>query len=275
MSNNYKTGQSRIFITGGASGLGRALAERFAAAGYAVCIGDIHAERGEETLAALQQKTAAHFLACNVQREEDLQAAADWLREHWGGVDIVVNNAGVAAAGNIDALPLEDWQWVMDINVLGVVRGSKVFTALMKEQGHGHIVNIASLAGLIHPPKMAAYCASKAAVVAISESMSLELADDNIGVSVVCPAFFRTNLAESARASDADSAGMTNRLVNKAKIGAEEIANYVFEAVQRGDHYILTHAESRRLFRLKRLVPFSWYRRVMLKGTSRMAKKRG
>ena len=175
----------RIFITGGASGLGLALAHRFADNGDKVCIGDIHTERGVEAEQALAAKTTAKFLTCNVQRESDLQSAADWLLAEWGGVDVVINNAGVASAGAIDEFSMEDWQWVMDINLLGVVRGCKVFSALMKSQGSGHIVNIASLAGLIHPPRMGSYCATKAAVVALSESMSLERDGGSSAVSVV------------------------------------------------------------------------------------------
>lgn len=268
------TNARRVFITGGASGLGRALAERYAKAGYWVCIGDINEQRGSETLTALQAITTAHYLHCNVQAEADLQAAADWLRQHWSGVDVVINNAGVATAGAIDEQSMEDWQWVMDINVLGVVRGCKVFTPLLREQGGGQLVNVASLAGLIHPPKMASYCATKAAVVALSETLSLELDRDNIAVSVVCPAFFRTNLAESLRSSDPSSTAMTQKLVNKAKVGAEEIAEKVFAGAQRKQLRILTHSDSKRLVLAKRLLPLGWFRSIMLKNTAGMMRRR-
>ena len=169
---------------------------------------------------------------------------------------------------------MNDWEWIVNINLLGVVRGCKVFTTLMREQGSGHIVNIASLAGLIYPPKMASYCATKAAVVALSETMTLELDPDNIKVSVVCPSFFRTNLAESVRASDPDSQAATQRLVNKAKLGAEEIAGRVFNSIEKGEFYILPHPEGRSIWRLKRLLPFNIYRSRMLKHTARMMTKR-
>jgi len=101
----------RIFITGGASGLGRALAERYGRAGYRVCIGDINKKRGAETLSALRGLSVeAHFIDCDVTGEKDLQVAAKWLQVEWGGVDIVVNNAGVAVAGGIDEQSLADWQ---------------------------------------------------------------------------------------------------------------------------------------------------------------------
>ncbi|QQD18545.1 SDR family oxidoreductase [Spongiibacter nanhainus] len=263
----------RIFITGGASGLGLALAHRFADSGASVCIGDIHTERGSEAEQALAAKATAKFLTCDVQRESDLQAAADWLLAEWGGVDVVINNAGVASAGAIDEFSMADWQWVMDINLLGVVRGCKVFSALMKNQGSGHIVNIASLAGLIHPPRMGSYCATKAAVVALSESMSLELDGDNIAVSVVCPGFFRTNLSESVRASDSSAQVMTEKLVSKAKVGAEEIADAVYTGIVQRDYYIIPQADARRNWRLKRWLPFKRYRQMMLKSTAGMMRR--
>ena len=261
----------RIFITGGASGLGRALAERYARAGYRVCIGDINEARMAETLKALRSAGAeCHALRCDVTTEADVQAAADWLRAEWGGVDIVVNNAGVAVAGGIDELSLADWQWAVDINLLGVVRGCKVFTPLFRRQGCGYFVNIASMAGLIHPPMMGAYNATKAAVVALSETLKIELADDHIGVSVVCPAFFRTNLSESLRAGNPDMERITRKLVDKARIGADEIADKIYRGVSRGNFHILTHARERKIWRLKRVLPYHVYAASMLKQTRAM-----
>lgn len=260
----------RVFITGGASGLGRALANCFASAGYKVCIGDVDDGGGIDALRALSEQTTAHYIHCDVTEEQDLQAAADWLSQNWGGVDVVVNNAGVAAVGNIAEAPMADWQWIIDINLLGVVRGCKVFSELMISQGHGHIVNIASLAGLLYPPKMSAYCATKAAVVALSESMSMELDADNVSVSVVCPSFFRTNLASSVRASDPHGAHLTRRLVNKAKLGADEIAQRIFADIEKQKFYILPHQEGVAAWRLKRFLPHAIYRALTLKQTRGM-----
>jgi NAD(P)-dependent dehydrogenase (short-subunit alcohol dehydrogenase family) len=262
----------RVFITGGASGLGRALAERYARAGFRVCIGDIHEARGAETVAALPP--GAHFLRCDVTRDADLATAADWLERNWGGVDVVVNNAGVAIGGSIDEIGMSDWQWIVDINLLGVVRGCKAFAPLLRRQGHGHIVNIASMAGLVHPPVMSAYCATKAAVVALSETLRLELARDRIGVSVVCPGFFRTNLTESLRAGNADVERVTRKLVEQARAGAPEVAERVFRGVERGEFYILTHAEGRIAWMVKRLLPVALYLSWMQKSTRKMMSRR-
>lgn len=261
--------RTRIFITGGASGLGRALAERYARAGWSVLVGDIDQGRLDDTVAALRAAGSdAHGLRCDVRQVADLEAARDFVLGTWGGVDVVVNNAGVAVAGGIAETSLEDWGWIVDINLMGVVRGCKVFTPLFVGQGHGHFVNIASMAGLVHPPFMSAYCATKAAVVAISESIAVELAPHHIDVSVVCPAFFRTNLHTTLRTADARFTASTGRLVGQARRGADEIAARVFEGVARRESHILTHPEGRVAWFAKRLAPFSAYRKLMEKSAA-------
>lgn len=268
----------RVFITGGASGLGRALALRCARAGWRVCIGDLDVARCADALNEIHALSpASHALACDVTKEEDLAAAADWLRQSWNGVDVVVNNAGVALMGGIAETTMADWRWIVDINLLGVVCGCKVFTPLLRAQGGGQLVNIASMAGLIHLPHAAAYNATKAAVVALSETLQLELEADNIRVSVVCPAFFRTDLAKNMRAANPQLEGMTKRLVERARIGADEIADRIFAGMARGDTHILTHAEGRMAWRLKRWLPYSSYlalaRRQLRKMNARMQRK--
>ena len=254
----------RVFITGGASGLGHALAVHYANQGWRVLIGDLGLERCADTLAQLRAVSPdSDAIACDVTREADMQAAADWLQQHWGGVDVVINNAGVAQMGGIADASETDWQWIVDINLLGVVRGCRVFTPMLRAQGGGQLVNIASMAGLVHMPHASAYNATKAAVVALSETLQLELEADRIGVTVVCPAFFRTALAQNMRASDPALEAMTRRLVERARIGPEQIARQVFEGVQRGDTHILTHPEARRAWLLKRLLPFGIYLKLM------------
>jgi NAD(P)-dependent dehydrogenase (short-subunit alcohol dehydrogenase family) len=267
--------ERRIFITGGASGLGQALAQRYAKEGFRVCIGDIHETRGKETLAALCELGAkAHFLRCDVTHEASLQAAARWLVENWGGVDIVVNNAGVAVGGEITDVSLSDWRWIIDINLLGVVRGCRVFTPVFKRLGGGRFVNVASMAGLIHPPIMSAYNATKAAVVALSETLAVELARDEIKVSVVCPAFFRTNLTESMRSANEEVSRITHKLVNESRHSAEEVADTVYRGVTNDDFMILTHTEGELLWLLKRLTPFSLFSTLLFQSTKKMMGRR-
>jgi NAD(P)-dependent dehydrogenase (short-subunit alcohol dehydrogenase family) len=253
-----------VFITGGASGLGRALAQRYVRDGARVCIGDVNDARGEETVQALRSLVAGSlYRHCDVTSEGDLVAARDALEQAWGGVDIVINNAGVAQAGAIEAVSVDDWKWIIDINLLGVVRGCRAFTPLFKRQGQGHFVNVASMAGLLDLPLMSSYNATKAAVVSLSESLQNELARDGIGVTVLCPSFFQTNLAESLRAPDADLRAKLIRLLSRSPITAEQIAEQVFRAVNDGRFYVLPHAPARRTWILKRLLPRRLYRALV------------
>jgi len=265
--------KQRIFITGGASGLGKAIALRFARAGWKVCIADLHEARGAETLSALGAD--GYFLRCDVTREEDLRAAAESLQARWGGVDVVVNNAGVAQAGAIEDVSIDNWRWIIDINLLGVVRGCKVFTPVFRQQGHGYFVNVASMAGLLDAPMMSSYNATKAAVVSLSETLHNELADANIGVSVVCPSFFKTNLGDSLRTTDPRMGAILTRLLERSAITAEDVANDVFRAVEQRKFYVLSHAEGRRAWLMKRLLPRDLYAWVMRKNTAGMRSRPG
>lgn len=262
----------RAFITGGASGLGRAFAEAYAKDGWRVCIGDIHEKRLEEAVAALGPN--AHGLRCDVTKEEDLLAAARWMKGSWGGCDLLVNNAGVAQSGPIDATPMEDWAWIVDINLLGVVRGCKAFVPMMKEQRSGWILSTASMAGLIHPPGAAAYNATKAAVVSISETLRTELAPHGVGVSVLCPAFVRTNLLENFRGSTPDAQRTTTRLVTRAKLGPEDVARIVKRDIAKGKFLIMPNPEGRTAYRAKRWIPSPIFKRIVVKRAERAMEDR-
>lgn len=261
---------TRIFITGGASGLGRELALRWARTGARVCIGDLNAARGRAVVDEINDAGGVGmFCACDVTRSQDLQDAADRVLEAWQGVDIVVNNAGVATAGLLNKEPIEQWQWILNINLLGVVRGCQVFAPIFRAQRSGYFVNIASMAGIVHPPAMGSYNAAKAAVVAFSETLRLELGDE-IGVSVVCPGFFQTNLTESLRCADDSGAKAMNKLFSKARITAAQIADVVYQAVQERRYLVLPHADDRKAYWLKCFAPVGMYLKAMRKRTGRM-----
>ncbi len=166
-------------------------------------------------------------------------------------------------------MPLDDWRWVVDVNLLGVVRGCRAFGGLFKRQGHGHVVNVASMAGLVHPPTMGPYNATKAAVVALSETLYAELAPFGVAVSVVCPTFFRTNLTETARNPDPKMAQRAVKLVTQAKRGADEVAEIVFRGVQRRRFRILTEREGRTVWALKRVLPFPAFARLLSRAVQR------
>ncbi|QKW06165.1 SDR family NAD(P)-dependent oxidoreductase [Streptomyces sp. NA04227] len=251
----------RILITGGASGLGAALAAAFSARGDRVLVTDIGAE------APAQLPAGASYLKLDVTSQEDWDAARDHVAAEFGGLDILVNNAGVAAGGRIEYLDLEEWRWITEINLFGVVRGCRTFTPMFKEQGSGHLVNTASMAGLVHPPAMSSYNAVKAAVVAVSETLRFELHPFGIDVSVICPSYFRTNLASSLRGTDPLMDGTAKKLINKSKIGAEEIAAIVVRGVDKRQPLILTDKPGRRAYWAKRLLRPLYDRQMLDFGT--------
>ncbi|MCY7295584.1 SDR family oxidoreductase [Alteromonas sp. a30] len=267
---------TRVLITGGGSGLGKALAYRWADAGAKVCIADINTERGEATMTELKNSAAdVLFCQCDITQQSHVEALRDTLMQEWGGVDVVVNNAGVATGGSIADEPMPQWQWVFEINLFGMVRMTQVFAPIFQQQGRGYFLNVASQAGLTPMPLMGSYCAVKSAVVSFSESMRLELVDDNIGVSVLCPAFFRTNLHESMRSDNPVMHGVVNKLLERGTLTAEQVAEMAFQGVQKGEFMIQTHKEGRRATRLRRWLPQSWYLRMMEKQTSKFREKGG
>lgn len=265
--------QKRVFITGGASGLGQALAFRFARAGWNVLIGDIHEANGLKTESGLREVSqSAQFMKCDVTQEADLASALTWMETEWGGADMIINNAGIAIAGDLASSEMSDWQRLMDINLMGVVRGCRTFIPVFKNQGSGHIVNIASMAAIIHPPLMSAYNSSKAAVLALSETLHFELATDGIDVSVVCPSFFRTNLAANGKATNPEILAGMEALVDGSPRSADEIAQIIFKALEQKQFLVLTDTEGSLGHTLKKLTPFSLYSRVLAKGVAIMQK---
>lgn len=246
---------SRVLVTGGASGLGLALVQRFAARGDQVLSADLVTELSGADVAGTtpppDNSARVTRRRLDVRSEEDWEAARAWVEAEWGGLDLLVNNAGVAGGGRIELTSHDDWQWIFDVNLFGVVRGTRAFTPMLKAQGSGRIVNIASLAGLVHPPGMGSYNAVKAAVVAFSETTAHELAPYGVGCTVVCPSFFRTNLMDSMRGGDSDLATSMSRLVEKSLIGAEDIAAAVLEGIDRGDELVLPDEPARAAYALK------------------------
>jgi NAD(P)-dependent dehydrogenase (short-subunit alcohol dehydrogenase family) len=258
----------RVLVTGGASGLGLALAALMVARGDTVVVVDLAPERPDNV------PEGAAYLRLDVRSQQDWDAALAWVRETWGALDVLVNNAGVATGGRIDVEAIADWERVVDINLLGVARGCHTFTPLLKEQRSGHIVNVASLAGLVHGPGMASYNATKAGVVAISETLSFELAPWGIDVSVVCPAFFRTNLHQSFAGKDSAMQEAGVRLITEAKVDAEHVAAIVLEGVDARKKIILTDRLGRQAYLLKRFArPI--YDRMLAGQAARLARRGG
>jgi len=256
----------RVLITGAASGLGKALALRWASSGADICVADVNASRGAEVVEKLSKLGVNSFYQhCDITSDADVEQAVNAVVEHFGGIDVLINNAGVASAGALQEEPLEQWQWVMNVNVFGAVRVLQAFLPLL-QQSRGYVLNVASQAGITTVPLLGSYAASKAAMVSFSETMRLELMDDHIGVSVLCPGFFKTNLDESLRSGNPGMKSVVTKLLNRATISAEEVADKAYLAVQQQQFLILTHPEGKRVNLLKRIMP-GLYLRVMEKHT--------
>ncbi|MBY6188366.1 SDR family oxidoreductase [Marinobacter hydrocarbonoclasticus] len=257
----------RVFITGGASGLGRALALHWAAQGAQVAIGDV--QDGHPVVAEIDAAGGTGmFLRCDVTDGDSLAAVAARLEAEWGGLDLLVCNAGVATAGTLEQETPAQWQWVFDINLFGVVRTCQALVPLLGEGGR--VLNIASQAGLNAMPKMGSYSAVKAAVVSFSETLALELADRGISVSTACPAFFKTNLDKGLRSADPAMTAILQKLFAKAPLSAGQVALAIAEGVAQRKALILPHSAGRKAYWLKRLLPRERYLALMLKQTRRL-----
>ena len=244
-------------ITGGAGGIGRALAERFAAAGMRLVLADLEEATLAATVAELTAEGATVIgVPADVSAIGDVEAVRDEALDAFGAVHVVCNNAGVAGGGILGA-PLELWRWVIDVNLHGVVHGVHTFLPLLLEQDEGHIVNTASLAGLQGVAGLGVYCTTKFAVVGLSESLWFDLhgMGSNVGVSVLCPGFVQTQIGNSARNApdslqewrSSDTAAATQQMANalaEAGIEPSVVAEHVLDAVREPRFYVIPHAQA-------------------------------
>jgi NAD(P)-dependent dehydrogenase (short-subunit alcohol dehydrogenase family) len=243
------------FITGGASGIGLSMAEAFGREGMSVMLADIEPAALERALQGLREKQIrAEGVLTDVTSRAAVQAAADAAIAAFGKVHVVCNNAGVGAGGPLGTVQPADWDWVIDVNLKGVVYGVEVFTPLIEAHGEGgHFVNTASLAGMVSPPGMEPYCATKFAVVAMSEGWAQQLAPKNIGVSVLCPGFVKTRINESRRnrpvsyGPDERAAPPPDAPPSRVLSGipVEPVGRRVVEAVKANELYVFTHPGSK------------------------------
>lgn len=253
--------KNSIAITGAGSGFGAALAHHYAAKGWNVAVTDINEERAEQTLFEIKRFSGNSFsMLLDITDDTHWQLLETTVMERWGGLAVLVNNAGVAAAGNVEDTSMEDWAWVLDIDLMGVVRGCHQFAGMMKRQKSGHIVNISSFAGLAGLPFITAYGVAKAGVVALSEALRAEMHPYGVGVTVACPAFVKTGLLDSFRSTNPDTKATVTRWMETSGITADEIASEIANAVDENTFLLLTHAETRKAWRLKRWLPERYFK---------------
>ena len=226
----------KVLVTGAASGLGAALTRAWRLRGDDVLATDL---RGDVDL------------ELDVTDDGQWATAFEEVQTRWGGLDVLVNNAGVAGGGRLDVATIEEWRWITEINLFGAVRGTRTFVPLFKQQRSGHIVNVASLAGLVHPAGVASYNAVKAAVVALTETTGHELAAFGVRASVVCPSYFRTNLLSSMQGADTAVAGLVAHLVESSPYTAHDIAAAVIAGIDAGHELILPDVAAQSAWGLK------------------------
>jgi len=245
--------------TGGAGGIGMAMARAFAARGAKVVLADLDEAALACAVAELEKSGATALgVKTDVSRLDAVAALADAARARFGAVHIVCNNAGVATFGEICSSSHRDWVYTMNVNFWGVVHGVETFVPLLIEQGQGgHIVNTASMAGLVGMRWLGIYSASKFAVVGLTEALSRELKPHGIGVSVLCPMIVETDInANSVRNRPVELRNAGEALVVPdagqmvgGVIAPTEVARRVVRGIERGDLYILTHPEQREILR--------------------------
>lgn len=262
-----KTFEGRVaVITGAASGFGREFALIGAQRGMKLVLADVQQD-GLNDVAAELEAQGAHVVAlrCDVRKAEQVQALADAAMKHFGAVHLLFNNAGVGSGGLVWENSPADWEWVLGVNLWGVIHGVRIFTPLMLACAQsdptfeGHIVNTASMSGLLNAPTMGVYNVSKHAVVSLSESLyhDLLLVEAPIGASVLCPYFVPTGINQSDRNRPDDvrmdtaptpsqraAQAMMNKAVSSGKVTAVEVAERTFNAIADNQFYIYSHPDA-------------------------------
>jgi NAD(P)-dependent dehydrogenase (short-subunit alcohol dehydrogenase family) len=249
------------FVTGGASGIGLALGRAFAEAGMNVMLADVETEALAAAVKSLHNfGPAIRGVSCDVADPLSVERAAKASYEAFGTVHVVCNNAGVAAGGGIENISLDNWRWVLDVNLMGVLHGIRTFLPHIRAHGQGgHIVNTASMAGMNGGLGFSPYAASKFAVVAMSEGLATQLKPFGIGVSVLCPSFVRTRIVESGRnrperygtTQTPDPASPTGLMLAQitarvqAGLDPSDVAARVLAAIRDDELYVFTHPAMR------------------------------
>ncbi|MEM9071651.1 MAG: SDR family oxidoreductase [Myxococcota bacterium] len=244
-------------VTGAGSGLGRALADEIASRGGRLVISDIHEENLAETADKLRRQGAeVHSAVCDVSRVDEVRELAELAELHLGPIDLLCNNAGVAVGGGFESISLEDWEWIVGINLWGVIYGCRAFLPAMRKRGSGHILNVASAAGLLRAPNMTAYNVTKVGVVGLSETLYAEYKPHGVHVGVLCPTFFRTNIMENSRGEeDPKMKHLVGKWMDRSKVQAKEVAQSALRAMDERELYIVPMRDGRMMWRMKRAAP--------------------
>jgi NAD(P)-dependent dehydrogenase (short-subunit alcohol dehydrogenase family) len=265
-SSNKRSRGAAAVITGAGSGIGAAFATELARRGGRIVCSDIDENAARATADAINADGgSALAVHCDVTRIADVQRLAaeaqDWFDEP---PTLVINNAGVGAGGMpIGEVSLEDWQWVLKVNLWGPIHGCHVFAPILREAGYGGIINVASAAAFGAAPGMAAYNVSKAGVLSLSETLAAELSGTGVNVTVLCPTFVKTNIVEAGRISD-KSTQMADRLMRWTGFSPERVARTCLDTLDRGGLYCMPQPDARIGWGIKRFTPTVYTRAVGL-----------
>ncbi len=249
-----------VVITGAASGLGRSLALALAGKGCRIGAADIDIEGAESTLEMVTARGGSgETFGLDVSSKQHVEAMAEHFFREWGRVDLLVNNAGVMVVGPTGQVGLEDWEWVIAANFWGTVYGCHSFVPRMKGQRGGHVLNVASSAGIVNLPEMAPYNTSKAAVISLSETLRAELAPFDIGVTVLCPMIFDTGLLKRTRWYDHFAAEFWPMAFKHSRMSSDRVAELAIAAVEKNRLYCLPQPSARIHWAQKRLTGSGYY----------------
>lgn len=259
MFGRRRTAGADAVVTGAGSGIGRAFAVEVARRGGRVVCADIDEAGAEQTADLIGGQALARY--CDVTDAGEVAALADAAEEWFGNpVDVIVNNAGIGAGGTVvGEMPLELWRRTLDVNLWGVIHGCHVFAPRMRAAGRGGIVNVASAASFAAAPRMAAYNTSKAAVLALSETLAAELAGTGVGVTVLCPTFVKTNIV-NPDTIDESAARLAASAMKWTGVSADSVARAALDALDRGQLHVVPQLDAKLIWQAKRLVPATYTR---------------
>ena len=255
---NHIMTKKNILITGAASGLGKAIANYYANNDWNILAVDIQDELGNAFVKELNDAgKSAEYYHCDIGQKSSFDALFDAVESNHKSIDVLVNNAGVASAGTLESTTEEEWQRLINLDLMSVIYGTQALMPLLHRSKKAHIVSTASFAGLMLMPGMMSYNVAKAGVIAFSETLQGEMALYNIGVSVACPAFFQTNLMSSVPNASEKTKKFIQKQMQSSGVTAEDVAKDIYNAVENNTFMIISHKQAKRQYLLKRLFPNS------------------
>ncbi len=249
--------QSKAVVTGAGSGIGRAFALELSRRGGQVVCADINLTSARETIALIEASGGKAWAAkCDVGQLAQVQALAATAEKHFGSPPtLIINNAGIGIGGKaIGEVTMEDWKFTMDVNLWGVIHGCHVFAPKLRSLGRGGIINVASTASFAAAPTMGPYNVTKAAVLALTETLSAEMAGTGIHVTTLCPTFVKTNIVKDGRI-EGGHADFAAKLIARTGSSPEGVVKKTLDALDRNQLYVLPQIEARMIWRAKRLTP--------------------